>query len=907
MTTKKLLLAALLLSTAAGLAAPAFAAGPLALCNTGQPFLWPNNGINIPFNPDQGNLGPLTNAQAVTLVSTAFQQWGNIPTAATTYQQGAALPVNVDATNFGPYLEPTAPDGLSAIVFDEDGSIFDILFGPGSGVLGFASPEWVNFTTCQIQEGVAFINGGAFTGPDALIIALDILTHEFGHYQNLAHTVVNGQIVIGDNSGPTPNDTFPIGSLANTIETMYPFYFGPVAGFSTPEKDDVASLAALYPEPTFATATGKVTGRILAPNGTTQLTGVNVIARNVANPFVDAVSAISSDYALDFTQGAPFVGVYTLRNLTPGAQYAIYVDEILAGGFSTPPLFPLPGPEEFYNGANESTNGATDNPSVFTAVTVAAGATQSGINILFNAPTPGAPLPVGDDGSVQVFLPFTFEICGQPFDSLFVNANGNLTFGVPSATFGESIDGFLAGPPRIAGVWDDLNPGAGGTVFFQQTSNTFTVTYQNVPEFVNTGANTFSIKLSRSSNNVDVSYGGLTLTDGLAGVSCGVALTSGFEPASDLTRDNGRNDLKKQPAIFELFGPGNLNDLANRTVKYDAKAHFDDEFESNNSIARAERIDLPFYSVDLDEFTDISPAGNDADYFKIHVKAGDILAVEVVRGGIDSVLGLFDADSGLLLAADDDGGNGLLSRIIVQANVDLNLAVAVSTFPDFDFSGDGEGSGRYVLSISKYRGTILAAGDDTATPLNLGFTFPYQGSNWTSLFVNSNGNLTFGAGDVDFSETVPEFLAGPPRIAPRWDDLDAGDGLIVASTAADSGDGYGLNGGRSEKSDHGDDASMTVHFISVPEFFTTSPNYFSVKLEKKGDIGIDYAATSRTDGLTGVTKGGGSADPGETDLSRDDDQSATGTTYELFGTDVFSFDLFFSELSFEKDGHHDHH
>jgi hypothetical protein len=857
------------------LALPAVAYGPLAVCDDGQPFLWPAGGTNIPYNPDQGDLGPLNNAAATALVGTAFGAWGAIPTATTTYVNAGPLPVDVDITNFGPYLNPVAPDGFSAIVFDDTGEIFDLLFGPGSGILGFAGPEWVNTLSCDILEGVSFLNGPAFGDATE---ALDVLVHEFGHYQNLAHTVVNGQILLGDTSGPTPNNTFPVPPLAGLIETMYPFYFGPAAGTSTPHADDIAGLSTLYPTPGFAAASANITGRIFAPNGTTPLTGVNVIARNTANPFADAVSAISSDFSFDFVTG-PFVGVYTLHGLTPGATYAIFVDEILAGGFSTPPLFPLPGPEEFHNGANESSNGATDNPAVFTTVSAAAGGTASNVNVIFNAPAPGQPLPVGDDGSVQIFMPFTFEICNQAFASVFINANGNLTFGAPNGDFSETIDEFLSGPPRVAGLWDDLNPGAGGTVVFSQTSNTFTVTYTNVPEFLATGANTFSIQLHRSSNHVDVSYGSLTALDGLAGVSCGGAVTSRFEQPTDLNQNNGTKDLKKQPAIFELFGPGNPVDLANDSVKYNAKAKFDDAFEGNDTIAQAESISLPFTTEDEDDFTEIRPAGGDVDYFKFSVQAGDILAVETVRGNLDTLLGIFNADNGALLIADDDSGDALLSRLIIQANVNLNLAVAVSTFPDVDFDGiGGTGAGRYVLAIHKYQGTVLAAGDDTATLVNLGFTFPFQGVNRTSVFVNSNGNLTFGAGSTDFSETVPEFLAGPPRIAPRWDDLDAGDGLIVATPGA---------------------GSMTFHFVSVPEFFTTSPNYFSVKLDAAGKIGIGYFATSRTDGLTGVTQGGGAADPGETDLSEDNSQPAIGTTYELFsGLDVFTFDLFFSALSF---------
>jgi hypothetical protein len=457
----------------------AHAGGPLALCNDGVPFLWSNGGRNIVWNADQGDLGNLTKAQADNFVATSFGQWQSVASSTISYVQGPNLPVDVDETNFLPFLEATAPDGLSAIVYDDTGAIFELLFGPDSGVLGFATPEFGDPATCTITEGFAFLNGPEFIDAGS---ALSIMVHEFGHFSNLAHSQTNGGVLLGiavgttEPSGPAPSNTFGTPTVADFVnngllETMYPFFFGPQFGEETPGRDDVTSISRLYPEPNYFATTASVRGTIFGSNGTTRLLGVNVIARNVANPFLDAVSALSGDFTDEVDPAASaVVGTYRFTGLTPGAQYAIYVDEILDGGFSTEPR-DLPGPEEFHSGAAESNS---DAPDTFTAVMAAAGATRTGVNVIFNVPPAGDPLPVGDDGFVELFPRFPIDFCGERFTSLFANANGSVTFGRADGTFFETTLAHLSGPPRIAGLWDDLNATAGGSVSFDETASSFT-------------------------------------------------------------------------------------------------------------------------------------------------------------------------------------------------------------------------------------------------------------------------------------------------------------------------------------------------------------------------------------------------------------------------------------------------
>lgn len=838
----------------------AFAGGPIEQCGVDQPLVWGNDGQSIPFNPDQGALGPVDNIEAIAAVTEAFAVWEAVSTSTASYVNAGVLPVDVDITNFGPFLSPVAPDGLSAIVFDDSGEIFDALFGAGSGILGFAGPEWVDFTNCIIVEGVSFLNGPSFTDP---VAALDVMVHEFGHYSGMGHTVVNGQMFIGvgDTSGPTPDNPFGFPDpFAETIATMYPFYFGPDAGTRTLHQDDSAAISALYPDASFD-LTASISGTIYLPNGTTPITGVNVIARNELDPFYDASSAISGDVNLD--------GTYTIEGLTPGASYRVYIDEILAGGFSTTLDAAFPNNEEYYNGANESNNITSADPvDDFTLVTPG----SSGIDIIANMSAPGEPLPVGDDGSIELALPFEYGYCGESYNSVFVNANGNISFGAPNGDFSESANELLSGPPRIAAFWDDLDPSSGGIVTYAQTQDQFDVIYEDVPEFAGANANTFTISFRRFNNALNISYGNIDSNDGLAGITCGGAVNSGFESASDLSvlqSQQTRMSLNKTPALFEVFSGGNIVDLSNSELKFDTNIRYNDDWsESNDSFDTATQITLPFDSTDLMKYTSIG-AGGDFDIFQFDTTGAFFLNINIVSGQLDSVIALFDS-AGNLLFVDDDGGAGLLSSLSVSDLPPDSYFVLVDSFSPLTSDA------RYVLQIEESNSTPLSLGDDASEELTLGFSFPFNGSSYDSVFVNSNGNLTFGAGDTDFSESVAELLSGAPRIAPLWNDLSPNQGGSITAdlSVADQ---------------------VTINFDSVPQFLAGDNNTFSVVLKADGSYSISYGTIDSTGGLAATTEGNGASDPGEVDMSAGG-LNASGTSYELFDAgdnDLDNIDLDF--------------
>ncbi len=146
-----------------GTAYAARAAGPLLVNGAGEPLKWETS-VPVPFSPDQGTLGTLTNALAGILVTVNFAAWEAVPTSTISFTNAGTLPVDVTVDNIFTFLGVC--EGVSPIIFDTDGSITDFLFGPGAGdvILGFAGPECGLFVPPRITEAIAILNGRVIDG-----------------------------------------------------------------------------------------------------------------------------------------------------------------------------------------------------------------------------------------------------------------------------------------------------------------------------------------------------------------------------------------------------------------------------------------------------------------------------------------------------------------------------------------------------------------------------------------------------------------------------------------------------------------------------------------------------------------------------------------------------------------------
>lgn len=146
-------------------------------------------------------------------------------------------------------------------------------------------------------------------------------------------------------------------------------------------------------------------------------------------------------------------------------------------------------------------------------------------------------------------------------------------------------------------------------------------------------------------------------------------------------------------------------------------------------------------------------------------------------------------------------------------------------------------------------GTALTLGDDANVQQSLTAPVFFQGTSYTSVYVGSNGYVTFGAGSTSYNGTAANLRGLAPGICPLFTDLDPGQGGTIRF--ADAGGG-----------------SFGVCFTNIANYgAASSTNSFLLTVTNGSSISIAYGPLASTSGITGVNVGFGSGTATAYDLS----------------------------------------
>ena len=162
--------------------------------------------------------------------------------------------------------------------------------------------------------------------------------------------------------------------------------------------------------------------------------------------------------------------------------------------------------------------------------------------------------------------------------------------------------------PRIGALLTDLDPGSGGSVYFDDTDTDATITFVDVPKFDNLDlTHTFQIQLIYESNKVVLSYKDLSLSgsntgDAYGGLAIGISDGSGEYDEVDFST------ISEESYTYpvEAYSIENQLDLAYTKVTFSPNGDFSEYTVSQESITDLPGLYGNVISVEDDDY-DFNP------------------------------------------------------------------------------------------------------------------------------------------------------------------------------------------------------------------------------------------------------------------------------------------------------------
>jgi hypothetical protein len=456
--------------------------------------------------------------------------------------------------------------------------------------------------------------------------------------------------------------------------------------------------------------------------------------------------------------------------------------------------------------------------------------------------TATAVLDLDDDASAEYTfanLP-EFELYGTAYASVFVSSNGYLTFGEGSESTSTSVDGFFA-LPIVAGLRRDLDPSSPSTagdavVTVDDSAERLVVTFQNVPRYTfgdPPGPNDFQMALN-ADGSIELYYINIDAPTAIVGIGSGDD-TGTYPDETDFVVILGEvcdDDVDNDGDLLADCDDPDCFGVAPCDV---AELNCDDDAD-NDGDHLADCDDPDCFGVapcDVAEANCTDGEDNDGDTL-IDCEDTDCAAdLSCLRTGIYEIFDvIFHADP------TDIAGHS------------ITFTPAAGDPAGYTWETDG-GIDAFPYAVGTGTATeTLDLGNDEAVEydfVNLP-EFELYGIAYSSVFVSSNGCLTFGAGSSATPNINPAIDLGAffslPVVAGLRRDLDP----TLPSTAGDPVITIDDSAGR-----------LVVTYQNIPRFYgadPTGPNDFQMVLNADGSVEIYYVAVNVPTAIVGIGSGG---------------------------------------------------
>ncbi|MBI2816926.1 MAG: hypothetical protein HYX72_08295 [Acidobacteria bacterium] len=319
---------------------------------------------------------------------------------------------------------------------------------------------------------------------------------------------------------------------------------------------------------------------------------------------------------------------------------------------------------------------------------------------------------IGDDGTREVPIGFPFPFFDNTYTSVFINSDGNLTFGQgDTATSERSLARFLGGSPRVAPYFADMDPSSGGRLTYSSSATRFIVTWDEVPEWARSGrgpAETFQVILSFD-GAIQFSYAGIRGNQAVVGISPGTFY--GVPNLADLSQTTGEAYAGPLAEVFMASTKLDVAAVAQRFFRAHEDAYdylviastFD--FDMNGALAYEINVQNQVTGIghiaSQIEFNYSADFGSPSHLQSV-INLGDIRRYPVEPStvffrGVDSALSVLAHESGHRFLAyatyetvsGESRSNGLLGRDLQHWSFLFNSDASVNEGNRISDNGDG--------------------------------------------------------------------------------------------------------------------------------------------------------------------------------------------------------------------------